>query len=88
MLPLVIKKNSNSVSSTLTISCLVSGSDVFSTSTDGQVLWWDVRKLVEPVEKLQLEYANYKSGQLLNGIVLEYESTMVSIHLYSGLFCY
>ena len=66
---------------TLITSCLDVGSDVFSTSTDGQVLWWDIRKLVEPVEKLQLEYANYKPGQLLNGIVLEYESTMVSSHL-------
>ena len=66
---------------TFTTSYLDVGSDVFSTSTDGQVLWWDIRKLVEPVEKLQLEYANYKPGQLLNGIVLEYESTMVSSHL-------
>ena len=54
------------------------GSDVFSTSTDGQVLWWDIRKLVEPVETLPLEYAGYKSGLRLGGIVVEYESTMVS----------
>lgn len=53
------------------------GSDVFSTSTDGQVLWWDIRKLVEPVETLSLEYAGYKSGLKLGGIVVEYESTMV-----------
>ena len=53
------------------------GSDVFSTSTDGQVLWWDIRKLVEPVETLSLEYAGYKAGEVLGGITLEYESTMV-----------
>lgn len=53
------------------------GSDVFSTSTDGQVLWWDIRKLVEPVETLPLEFAGYKSGSKLGGIVVEYESTMV-----------
>lgn len=52
------------------------GSDVFTTSTDGFVLWWDTRKLVEPVEKLPLEFAGYKPGVTLGGIVLEYESTM------------
>ena len=55
------------------------GSDVFSTSTDGQVLWWDIRKLVEPVETLPLEFAGYKSGLKLGGIVVEYESTMVRV---------
>lgn len=52
------------------------GSEVFSTSTDGQVLCWDIRKLVEPTESLPLEYAGYKPGLLLGGLVLEYESTM------------
>ena len=50
----------------------VIGSDVFTTSTDGFVLWWDTRKLVEPVEKLPLEFAGYKPGVTLGGIVLEY----------------
>ena len=60
------------------LSCLShAGSDVFSTSTDGQVMWWDIRKLVEPVETLSLEFAGYKPGVLLGGIALEYESTMV-----------
>ena len=53
------------------------GTDIFSTSTDGQVLWWDTRKLVEPVESLTLEYPGYKPGVILGGITLEYESTMV-----------
>ena len=58
------------------------GSDVFSTSTDGEVLWWDIRKLVEPVETLKLEYAGYMPGQKLGGIVMEYESTMVKTKFY------
>jgi dynein intermediate chain 2 len=52
------------------------GSDVFSTSTDGQVLWWDIRKLVEPVEALPLVFPGYKPDFTLGGIVVEYESTM------------
>ena len=56
------------------------GSDVFSTSTDGRVLWWDIRKLGEPVETLPLEFAGFKPGQKLGGISLEYESTMVTGH--------
>lgn len=40
-------------------------------------MWWDIRKLVEPVEVLPLEFAGYKSGERLGGIALEYESTMV-----------
>ena len=57
--------------------CSSTGSDVFSTSTDGEVMWWDIRKLVEPVETLQLEFAGYMPGQRLGGICMEYESTMV-----------
>lgn len=60
-----------------------SGSEVFSTSTDGQVLCWDIRKLVEPTESLPLEYAGYKPGLLLGGLVLEYESTMVRVHAHT-----
>ena len=41
-------------------------------------MWWDIRKLAEPVETLPLEYAGYMPGQKLGGIVMEYESTMVS----------
>lgn len=61
------------------------GSDVFSTSTDGRVMWWDIRKLGEPVETLLLEFAGYRSGQKLGGISLEYESTMVRYILSSLL---
>lgn len=31
------------------------GSECMSVSTDGMVLWWDVRKLAEPLENLQLK---------------------------------
>lgn len=53
---------------------------MFSTSTDGRVMWWDIRKLGEPVETLQLEFAGYRPGQKLGGITLEYESTMVRMY--------
>lgn len=42
-------------------------------------MWWDIRKLVEPVETLVLEYPGYKTGVILGGITLEYESTMVRL---------
>lgn len=51
------------------------GSDVFSTSTDGMVFLWDIRKLVEPVEAIPIDFE--KTGRLLGGISLEFESTMV-----------
>lgn len=53
------------------------GTECFSASTDGQVMWWDIRKLSEPTEvvimdisrKEQLEHA-------LGAISLEFESTL------------
>ena len=42
-----------------------------STSTDGMVLWWDIRKLGEPTETLTLEKGD---GQLLGGMSLEYSA--------------
>ncbi|RVE61597.1 hypothetical protein OJAV_G00172140 [Oryzias javanicus] len=53
------------------------GTDAFSASTDGQVLWWDVRKLSEPTERLILDPG--KEGNLdraLGAISLEFEITM------------
>jgi len=44
-----------------------------STSTDGQVLWWDIRKLGEPSETLQLEdKASGVEGRLMGGVSMEY----------------
>lgn len=68
----------NNVIHTHTRTMCAPGTDVFSTSSDGQVLWWDIRKLGEPVETLPLEFAGYKQGETLGGIALEYDSTMVS----------
>ncbi|TPX42236.1 hypothetical protein SeMB42_g02765 [Synchytrium endobioticum] len=51
-----------------------SGAEFFSTSTDGQVLWWDIRKLSEPTESLLLDPE--KNGQIVGGTVLDYETTM------------
>ena len=45
-----------------------------SASTDGQVLWWDIRKLAEPSEMLQLEDKGGEPGRLLGGCSMEYSS--------------
>eukprot|EP01137_Pigoraptor_chileana_P008982 Opistho-2@56562 len=50
------------------------GTEFFSASTDGQVLWWDIRKMGEPTESLLLDPE--KSGSPLGAVALEYESTM------------
>jgi len=42
-----------------------------STSTDGQVLWWDIRRLSEPSESLTLDDKN-EPGRLLGGCSMEY----------------
>ncbi|KAJ3122424.1 Dynein intermediate chain 2, axonemal [Nowakowskiella sp. JEL0407] len=51
-----------------------SGSEFFSVSTDGQVLWWDIRKLAEPTESLLLDPE--KNGNIVGGTVLDFETTM------------
>lgn len=48
-----------------------------------QVLWWDVRKLSEPTERLVLDPG--REGNLdraLGAISLEFEATMVSFFLF------
>ncbi|XP_078257962.1 dynein axonemal intermediate chain 2 [Rhinoraja longicauda] len=53
------------------------GTDCFSTSTDGQVLWWDIRKMTEPVERLILDVTKKDNPDIAyGGISLEFESTM------------
>jgi len=42
-----------------------------STSTDGQVLWWDVRKLNEPIESLWVEEKSEEKTKI-GGTALEY----------------
>ncbi|PIK43294.1 putative dynein intermediate chain 3, ciliary [Apostichopus japonicus] len=53
------------------------GTECFSASTDGQVLWWDIRKLGEPTEKLYMDPT--KKGKVENAqgvLALEYEPTI------------
>ena len=52
------------------------GAECFSTSTDGQVFWWDTRKLGEPTESLKLIPNIKESSRPLGGVALEYEPTM------------
>lgn len=42
-----------------------------SVSTDGQVMWWDIRKLSESVESMPLKEKG--SDTMLGGVVLEYD---------------
>ena len=53
-----------------------SGTEFFSVSTDGQVLWWDTRKMNEPTETLLLDPE--KNGNIVGGTVLDFETTMVN----------
>lgn len=41
-------------------------------STDGSVLWWDIRKLSESVESMQLKEKG--SDTTLGGVVVEYDT--------------
>jgi dynein intermediate chain 2 len=49
-----------------------------STSTDGQVLWWDIRRLGEPSETLQLQPpappSGGPAGGLMGGVSMEYSA--------------
>jgi len=50
------------------------GHQCVSVSTDGQMLWWDTRKLEEPIDRLILE-TNSKAGEVtLGGSSLEYST--------------
>lgn len=52
------------------------GTECFSTSTDGQVLWWDIRKMGEPTDKMYLDKKQeFHNAQ--GAYCLEYEPTMV-----------
>lgn len=56
--------------------CPYIGTECFSTSTDGQVLWWDIRKLGEPTESLLLCPNIKKDPRPQGGVSLEFEPTM------------
>ncbi|MBV99873.1 Dynein intermediate chain 2, axonemal, partial [Eschrichtius robustus] len=53
------------------------GTECFSASTDGQVMWWDVRKMTEPTEVVIMDITrNERLEHALGAISLEFESTM------------
>ena len=58
------------------------GTECFSASTDGQVLWWDIRKLGEPTEVMYLDPTKKQDLTKSQGAyALEYEPTMVSSYM-------
>jgi len=50
------------------------GNQCVSVSTDGQMLWWDTRRLTEPTDSLEMSTDNKNNGQILGGSSLEYNS--------------
>ncbi|NWI59043.1 DYI3 protein, partial [Calyptomena viridis] len=53
------------------------GTECFSASTDGQVLWWDIRKLSEPSERLVLDITREEQlKNALGAISLDFSSSM------------
>ncbi|GAX76954.1 hypothetical protein CEUSTIGMA_g4401.t1 [Chlamydomonas eustigma] len=49
------------------------GTEAMSVSTDGYVMWWDIRKLSESVESMPLREKGSETN--LGGIILEYDPT-------------
>eukprot|EP00164_Ancoracysta_twista_P002327 GFYU01003075.1.p1 GENE.GFYU01003075.1~~GFYU01003075.1.p1 ORF type:complete len:570 (+),score=204.31 GFYU01003075.1:231-1940(+) len=49
------------------------GTECASVSTDGQVFWWDIRKLGEPTESLLLDQKG-DGSTVLGGVTLEYDA--------------
>lgn len=47
------------------------GTEAMSVSTDGQVLWWDIRKLSESLESMPLREKGSETS--LGGVILEYD---------------
>jgi dynein intermediate chain 2 len=50
------------------------GNQCASVSTDGQMLWWDTRKLSEPTDRILLSTDCKNNGVILGGSSLEYNS--------------
>ena len=50
------------------------GNTCASVSTDGQMLWWDTRRLGEPMDRLQLQTDAKGGGMVLGGSSLAYNS--------------
>ena len=55
-----------------------SGTEFFSTSTDGQVLWWDYRKLAAPLEQMWIDPTKkQEKAHAEGGLCLDFEPSMV-----------
>ncbi|KAM5149126.1 LOW QUALITY PROTEIN: dynein axonemal intermediate chain 2 [Callospermophilus lateralis] len=53
------------------------GTECFSASTDGQVMWWDIRKISEPTEVVIMDITRKELLEnALGAISLEFESTL------------
>ena len=53
--------------------------EFLSTSTDGQVLFWDYRKLAQPVEQMWIDPTKkQEKAQAEGGLCLDFEISMVS----------
>ncbi|XP_066092984.1 dynein axonemal intermediate chain 2 isoform X1 [Saccopteryx bilineata] len=53
------------------------GTECFSASTDGQVMWWDIRKLSEPTEVVIMDITRKEQLEnALGAISLEFESSL------------
>ncbi|XP_019506486.1 PREDICTED: dynein intermediate chain 2, axonemal [Hipposideros armiger] len=53
------------------------GTECFSASTDGQVMWWDIRKLSEPTEVVIMDITRKEQLEnALGAISLEFEPTL------------
>jgi len=50
------------------------GNQCVSVSTDGQMLWWDTRRLTEPQDSLLMSTDSKTNGQVLGGSSMEYNS--------------
>lgn len=48
------------------------GFEFFSTSTDGRVLWWDMRDMTAPLQQLILKDNNEENGKIYGGTCLCY----------------
>ena len=57
------------------------GNQCASVSTDGQMLWWDTRRLGEPVDKLLLNSDTKDSGMVLGGSSMEYNKEIPTKYL-------
>lgn len=57
------------------------GNQCASVSTDGQMLWWDTRRLGEPVDRLVLDSDAKSGGMVLGGSSMEYNKEIPTKYL-------